>query len=113
MSLTQSQIFALNKVRELIDSQPTKRYRICELLLQSKLSEYQMTNGFKELYGDTIYNYQLKLSMSHAATLLQNGMTVKAVSIELGYKTPNNFTRAFVKVFRYPPLVIKNEATAQ
>lgn len=113
MSLTKSQIFALNKVRALIDSQPARRNKISRLVSESNLSEFQLTKGFKELYGDTIYSYQLKSSMNHAAILLQNGMTVKAVSIELGYKTPNNFTRAFIKVFKFAPLVIKNETTAR
>ena len=113
MSLTQSQIIALNKVRELIDSKPKTRNSISRLVMLSNLSEFKLTNGFKELFGNSIYKYQLNVSMSHAAFLLQKGMTVKAVSIELGYKTPNNFTRAFIKVFKYPPLVIKNETTAQ
>lgn len=113
MSLTQSQILALHKIRSLIDSQPTKRNKIVSLISQSKLSEFKLTDGFKELFGETIYKYQLKVSMSYAAELLKKGMTVKAVSIELGYKTPNNFTRAFVKTYHYPPVMIKNETTAQ
>lgn len=73
------------------------------------LSEDKLTKGFKMLFGETIYKYQLRVSMEYGRTLLQKGYAVKSVSITLGYKTPGNFTRAFLKIFKYPPVKIKNE----
>lgn len=109
MSVTKAQVVALNRLREYIDSTPSQRENISNLVSISNLSEYKLTRGFKELFGVTIYNYQMKVCMNHAATLLKAGMTVKEVSYQLGYKTPNNFSRAFTKYYSFPPQNLKGE----
>ncbi|WP_410478482.1 helix-turn-helix domain-containing protein [Pedobacter frigoris] len=52
------------------------------------------------------FHYHLCITMEYALALLQGGKQVKEVAIILGYTSPENFSRAFKKVFVNPPVSI-------
>lgn len=113
MSLTINQIAAIKEVKTFIDSVPQLRISIGELCKLSQLSMTKLSKGFIEMYGITIYHYQVRMAMEYGQTLLRKGISVKAVSIELGYRTPGNFTRTFIKIYGIAPAKIKYEKMPQ
>ena len=53
------------------------KFSIIDLVNRSNISEGKLTRGFKELYGQTIYSYQLSISLKGAKKLLEDGIELK------------------------------------
>lgn len=113
MPLTHKQVQAIDEVRKYIDSMPLQRISIPDLMAVSGLSKDKLTRGFKNLFGETVFNYQVRQSIKNAAELLRQGILVKSVALAVGYKTPGNFTRAFFKVMKVTPSQYQTESRQQ
>lgn len=113
MTLTRKQEVAVHEVKKYIDSIPLTRIPVSELIELSGLSEDKLSTGFKMLYQETIYSYQLQLSMEKAAELLRQGLSVKSVALAAGYKAQGNFTRAFFKVMKITPSQYQTDMNPQ
>ena len=65
----------------------------------SKLKE-----GFKQLYGDTVYGYHLEHKMEEARRMLASKQfNVNEVGLKVGYSTSSHFIAAFKKKFGTTP----------
>jgi len=113
MPLTQKQEKLIVEVTRFIDSSPLERTPVIELVQRSGLTEKLLTKGFKSVFKETLYNYQLRLCMEEAAILLHKGKSIKEVSIACGYKTQGNFTRAFFKIKKVTPSQYQSEKISQ
>lgn len=83
-----------------MDNPPTIR----ELAKVSGLNEYQLKNGFKQIYGDTVYGYLLNHKLDHARLILDKGKVhVNEVAFQIGYSNPSHFIAAFKKKFGVTP----------
>jgi len=58
---------------------------------------------FQRFGRESPFQYLQHLRMNRAAEMLQEGATVKAVALELGFSEPCNFSRAFARVFGVAP----------
>jgi transcriptional regulator GlxA family with amidase domain len=58
---------------------------------------------FQARFGVGPHSWIVHMRMTHAAALLATGISVKAVSIELGYKQVSHFSREFKRFFGMPP----------
>ncbi len=68
------------------------------------LNEFKLKNGFKEIYGNTIYGYLNDYRMQHAILMLeQRKYTVNEVAFSIGYAKPSNFIASFKKKFGVTP----------
>ncbi|MBS1487893.1 MAG: helix-turn-helix transcriptional regulator [Bacteroidetes bacterium] len=75
-----------------------------ELAKFAGLNEYQLKEGFKEIYGNTVYGYLLDHKLDHARVLLDTGKyQVAEVAYEIGYTNPSHFIAAFKKKFGVTP----------
>lgn len=62
------------------------------------MSETKMKQLFKQVYGDTIYNYYQRVRMKEAARLLkQEGLSVAETGRQLGFSNLSHFSRVFEK----------------
>lgn len=113
MALTLDQKTLIHEVKRFIDSSPLDRTPVAELVQRSGLTENQLTKGFKTVYHETLYNYQLRLCMEEAAKLLHKGLAIKEVSFACGYKSQGNFTRAFFKIKKVTPSQYQSEKLSQ
>ena len=69
---------------------------IKELSKRVAINECYLKKGFKEVFGQTIYDFHLQQKMEHAKFLLyEKGMTVTDVSAVLGYSSISHFSTAF------------------
>jgi AraC-like DNA-binding protein len=68
------------------------------------LSLKKLKEGFKEVYGDTVYGYILDQKMEYARQLLDNGQNnVNEVGLKVGYSTASHFISAFKKKYGTTP----------
>lgn len=68
------------------------------------LSETKMKDLFRQLFGDSIYNYYQKARMDEAAFLLkQGGFSVADVGAQLGFLNLSHFSRLFEKHYGMKP----------
>lgn len=113
MLVTPKQQKLIHEVKRFIDSSPLERFSVVDLVQRSGLTETVLTRGFKALFNETLYNYQLRMCMEYAAKLLHKGYSIKEVTFACGYKAQGNFTRAFFKINKVTPSQYQSEKIIQ
>src|SRR5690606_9723677 len=82
-----------------------------ELSEQSGLSEYKLKEGFKQVYGTTVYGFVLDKKLEMAREKLEKGeLQVKDISYEIGYENPSHFISAFKKKYGITPKQFAKQA---
>jgi AraC-like DNA-binding protein len=77
---------------------------ICELSRLVGLNEYKLKNGFREMFGKTIYEHVRELRMSNAKDLLEDdNLSISQVAYKVGYINTSHFARAFRKKYGLNP----------
>lgn len=68
------------------------------------LSLKKLKTGFKQVYGDSVFNFLLDYKLNHARKLLDtNQYLIQDVGLMVGYSTPSHFIEAFRKKFGITP----------
>lgn len=102
--LTSREMNCLYEARDYLSLYYATPPTIAELARKIGMSRTKLKAGFKELLGQTIYQYVLDCRMARAAQLLADGnRSVQEVSYSVGYEYPANFTCAFKRYFGYLP----------
>ncbi len=77
---------------------------IIELSKQIGLNEFQLKAGFKEIYGNTPYQYLLDHKLEIARQLIISGKyQVNEVAFKIGYNNISHFIEAFKKKYGVTP----------
>lgn len=75
-----------------------------ELAKMAGFGETKMKDLFKQVFGDTIYNYYQQARMEEAAFLLKHGgLSVSEVGYQLGFTNLSHFGRLFEKYHGIKP----------
>ena len=75
-----------------------------ELANEIGLNIKKLKEGFKQIYGDTVYSFLFDYKMEHARRLLEsNQLNVNEVGLKVGYSTASHFIAAFKKKFGTTP----------
>jgi AraC-like DNA-binding protein len=75
-----------------------------ELADEVGLSLKKLKEGFKEIYGQTVYAFLLDHKMNYARKLLEKGdQNVNEIGLSLGYSTSSHFIAAFKRKFGITP----------
>ena len=68
------------------------------------INRNKLNQGFKEIYGDTVFNVLRAARLSKARTLMiQTSLSLSEIALSVGYNSQANFTTAFRKEFGTPP----------
>ena len=68
------------------------------------LPTHYLKDGFKQIYGDTVFNFLWEYKMEYARRKLDTKKyNVSEVAYEIGYSTPSHFIAAFKKKFLVTP----------
>jgi len=68
------------------------------------LPTHYLKDGFKQIYGDTVFNFLWEYKMEYARRKLDTKKyNVSEVAYEIGYSTPSHFIVAFKKKFLVTP----------
>ena len=94
----------IRKAKELILSKMTAPPTLQELSTEIGLNIKKLKEGFKQIYGDTVYGYLLDHKMNEARSMLNSKQfNVNEISLKLGYSTSSHFIAAFKKKFGTTP----------
>lgn len=78
--------------------------RLEHLAKMAGFSETKMKNLFKQVFGDSIYNYYQKARMEEAAFLIKHsGLSVSEAGYRLGFSNLSHFSRLFGKHYGITP----------
>ncbi len=74
------------------------------------LSESQLKQSFREIFGMSVYQYFQQARLEKARQLLaENTRTVKEVGYELGFTNIGHFSRLFEREFHVKPKKFQTE----
>jgi AraC-like DNA-binding protein len=77
---------------------------LTELAKEINLPLAYLKDGFKQIYGDTVFNFLWEYKMEYARRMLDTKKyNVSEVSYEVGYSTASHFIAAFKKKFGITP----------
>lgn len=91
---------AASYIREHLDHPLT----VLELARLVGTNQTKLKQGFKEIFGNTIFSYLQDLRMSHAQThLLDTDLSVQEIASLVGYNNSPNFSVAFKRYYGCSP----------
>jgi AraC-like DNA-binding protein len=94
----------LKKAKDIIIANMAEPPTLQELSETIGLSLKKLKEGFKQIYGDTVYGFLLDYKMEVARKLLESGdHNVNEVGLKVGYSTASHFIAAFKKKFGTTP----------
>jgi len=97
-------VLKIRKAKEIIISRMSEPPSLQELAAEIGLSLKKLKEGFKQIYGDTVYSFLFDYKMEHARKLLEsNQYNVNEVGLQVGYSTASHFIAAFKKKFGTTP----------
>jgi len=110
LNLTSSDIKKIYAAENYISNNLNKKTSIVTLSKLIGLNQTKFKNGFKQLFGNTIYNYTLELRMYYAKKLLEEGdKSLLTISELVDYSHPNHFSYAFKTKFGISPSSFKTK----
>ncbi|MCC4211290.1 helix-turn-helix domain-containing protein [Leeuwenhoekiella parthenopeia] len=75
-----------------------------ELAHEFGTNEFKLKNGFKELYGITVFKFQMEERLNYAKTLVESSsIPLKSIAVMMGFKTSSHFSRSFKNHFGSTP----------
>ncbi len=94
----------IRKAKEIIIKNMAEPPGLQELADEIGLSLKKLKEGFKEVYGDTVFGFLFDYKMEYARKLLETGThNVNEVGHKIGYSTSSHFIAAFKKKFGTTP----------
>jgi AraC family transcriptional activator of pyochelin receptor len=97
-------VLKIRKAKEIIISRMAEPPSLQELANEIGLNIKKLKEGFKQIYGDTVFSFLFDYKMEHARRLLEsNQFNVNEVGVQIGYSTSSHFIAAFKKKFGTTP----------
>lgn len=94
----------IKKAKEIIIERMTNAPSLIELAKEVEISVKNLKEGFKQVYGNTVYGYLYEHKMGVASQMLTSkNYNVNEVAIHLGYSTSSHFISAFKNKFGTTP----------
>ncbi len=97
-------VLKIRKAKEIIIERMAEPPSLQELANEIGLNIKKLKEGFKQIYGDTVYSFLFDYKMEHSRRLLEsNQYNVNEVGTQVGYSTASHFIAAFKKKFGTTP----------
>lgn len=97
-------VLKIRKAKEIIIDRMAEPPSLQELANEIGLNIKKLKEGFKQIYGDTVFSFLFDYKMEHARRLLEsNQYNVNEVGTKVGYSTSSHFIAAFKKKFGTTP----------
>ena len=94
----------IKKAKEIVVSKMANPPSLNELSAEVGLSLKKLKDGFKQIYGETIFNFLLEYKLDYSIKLLESKKhNVGEVSSIIGYSTSSHYIAAFKKKFGITP----------
>ena len=97
-------VLKIRKAKDIIIARMTDPPSLQELANEVGLTLKKLKEGFKQIYGDSVYSFLFDYKMEYACKLLStNKMNVNEVGHKIGYSTSSHFIAAFKKKYGTTP----------
>lgn len=94
----------ITAARNYVEQSAVEKPSLDEIATATGYSVSGLQRAYRATFGMTVIEHQRTVLLDHALTALRSGKATVAQAAELaGYKTPTNFTSAFVKHFGFLP----------
>lgn len=94
----------IRQAKEIIISRMAEPPTLAELSDEIGLSLKKLKEGFKQIYGDSVYSFLFDYKMEYARKMLETGQhNVNEVGLKVGYSTASHFIAAFKKKYGTTP----------
>ena len=100
----ETNVIKIRKAKDIIISRMAEPPTLQELADEIQLSLKKLKEGFKEIYGDSVFSFLFDYKMEVARKLLESGdHNVNEVGLRVGYSTASHFIAAFKKKYGTTP----------
>lgn len=97
-------ILKIRRAKDIVISRMAEPPSLQELADEIGLSLKKLKEGFKQIYGDSVYSFLFDYKMEYARKLLDSGeYNVNEVGLKVGYSTASHFIASFRKKFGTTP----------
>ncbi len=97
-------VLKIRKAKDIIISNITEPPSLQELANQIGLNLKKLKDGFKQIYGDSVYSFLFDYKMEVSRKLLETKQyNVNEVGLKVGYSTSSHFIAAFKKKYGTTP----------
>ena len=94
----------IRKAKEIIIARMAEPPTLNELSEEIGLSLKKLKEGFKQIYGDSVFSFLFDYKMEYARKMLETGQhNVNEVGLKVGYSTASHFISAFKKKYGTTP----------
>tara|TARA_R110000868_G_scaffold97875_3_gene269248 strand:- start:7867 stop:8790 length:924 start_codon:yes stop_codon:yes gene_type:complete len=100
----ETNVIKIRKAKDIIISKLAEPPSLQELADEIGLSLKKLKEGFKQIYGDSVFSFLFDYKMEVARKLLESGdNNVNEVGLKVGYSTSSHFIAAFKKKYGTTP----------
>ncbi len=97
-------VLKIKKAKEIIIDRMAEPPSLNELANEIGLTLKKLKDGFKQIYGETVFNFLIDYKLDFARKLLESKKyNVSEISQQIGYSTSSHFIAAFKKKFGTTP----------
>jgi len=94
----------IKKAKEIIISRMIEPPTLVQLSKEVDISLKKLKQGFKQVYGTSVFSFLIDYKMQVSKRLLSSGeYNVNEVALKVGYSTATHFINAFKKKFGTTP----------
>ncbi|MEW2920773.1 MULTISPECIES: helix-turn-helix domain-containing protein [Flavobacteriaceae] len=94
----------IKMAKEIMISRMAEPPTLAELSTEIGLSLKKLKEGFKQIYGDSVYGFLFDYKMEYARKMLETGKhNVNEVGLKVGYSTASHFITSFKKKYGTTP----------
>lgn len=92
------------RIRDKLDENLYEKYSIQDLCRQFNINREKLQAGFRQLTLSTVHAYVIQQRLERAAQrLLATDDSIKAISLESGYKKQRSFNKTFKAIYKLTP----------
>ncbi len=100
----ETNVIKIRKAKDIIIARMAEPPGLQELSEEIGLNLKKLKEGFKQIYGDSVYSFLFDYKMEVARKLLESGEhNVNEVGLKVGYSTSSHFIAAFKKKYGTTP----------
>ncbi len=94
----------IKMAKEIMISRMAEPPTLAQLSTEIGLSLKKLKEGFKQIYGDSVYGFLFDYKMEYARKMLETGKhNVNEVGLKVGYSTASHFITSFKKKYGTTP----------
>ena len=100
----EANVIKIRRAKDIVISRMSEPPSLQELSDEIGLNLKKLKEGFKQIYGDSVYSFLFDYKMEVARKLLETGdHNVNEVGLKVGYSTSSHFITAFKKKYGTTP----------